>query len=99
MLAVIARTDDIAALLIGAPGIALDTADFQQSTALIFAAQVREAAGGCGRVREAREGLVAVFRGALGDVRGVCAVVCGVRCAVASRKVADSCETVGLGDV
>ena len=66
MLAVIARTDDIAALLIGAPGIALDTADFQQSTALIFAAQVREAAGGCGRpregvggrgrVREAREG-------------------------------------------
>ena len=83
MLAVIARTDDIAALLIGAPGIALDTSDFQQSTALIFAAQVREGAGGRGRASSGRgEGLVVVVRGALGAMRGVCVgggAVCGCK--------------------
>ena len=88
MLAVIARTDDIAALLIGAPGIALDTADFQQSTALIFAAQVREGAGGCGR---ALEGAERTGRGAgscISRCPGGCArCVCScMRCAVCGCK-------------
>ena len=83
MLAVIARTDDIAALLIGAPGIALDNADFQQSTALIFAAQVRGGAGGRGRAREGAGGRGRALEGAerTGRGAGSCISRCPGGCA------------------